>query len=181
MEPARAIPEPPTPPEFSAIFEAEFDYVWNSLRRLGVPGRDCDDLTHDVFVAVYRRLADYDPARPRRPWLFAFAFRAASDYRRTGRNAREEPRGTPETAGAGPSPEEEVLSGEARALVLEVLDALDEDRRAVFVLHEIDGCAVPEIAAALGIKVDTAYSRLRLGRADFRAALKRIRARGGET
>lgn len=180
VQPARAVaPAPPTP-AFPSLFEEQFDYVWNSLRRLGVPERDCEDLTHDVFVAVHRRLAEYDPARPLKPWLFGFAFRQASDYRRTGKNAREEPRGALEATSGGPNAEEQAITNERRALVIEALEALEDDRRAVFVLHEIDGCPVPEIAHALGLKVDTAYSRLRLAREDFRGAVGRLRARRGE-
>lgn len=171
--------EPPTP-DFPGLFEEHFDYVWNCLRRLGVPERDCEDLTHDVFVAVYRRLADYDPARPLKPWLFGFAFREASDYRRTGKNAREELRGAPEPAAGGPSAEEAAIAGQTRALVLEALEALEPERRAVFVLHELDGTTIPEVAVTLGLKLDTAYSRLRLAREDFRGAVRRIRARRGE-
>jgi RNA polymerase sigma-70 factor (ECF subfamily) len=179
VQPARAAVDLPTP-AFPGLFEEQFDYVWNSLRRLGVPERDCEDLTHDVFVAVHRRLADYDPSRPLKPWLFGFAFRQASDYRRTGKNAREEPRGAPEAASSRPNAEEEAMANETRALVVEALGALDEDRRAVFVLHEIDDCPVPEIALVLELKLDTAYSRLRLAREDFRGAVRRIRARRGE-
>src|SRR5260221_6601240 len=71
---------------FAQVFRAELPYVWGSLRRLGVDARDAEDVTHDVFVQVYKKLDVYDPKRPLRPWLFAFAFRAASDYRRLARN-----------------------------------------------------------------------------------------------
>ena len=66
---------------FTGLFAAEFDYVWASLRRLGVNERDVEDIAHDVFLHVYRKLGSYDPKRPVRPWLFGFAYRAASDYR----------------------------------------------------------------------------------------------------
>ena len=77
------------PPDFRSIFDHEFSYVWTSLRRLGVPPRDLEDITHDVFVEVFRNLDRYDPTRPLRPWLFAFAFRFASDYRRLARHRVE--------------------------------------------------------------------------------------------
>ena len=53
---------------FRALFDAEFSYVWTSLRRMGVPARDLEDLTHDVLLEVYKRLESYDPSRPLRPW-----------------------------------------------------------------------------------------------------------------
>jgi RNA polymerase sigma-70 factor (ECF subfamily) len=60
-------------------------------------------------------------------------------------------------------------------MVIRVLDKLDLDRRAVLVMHDLEGQTVPEIAAALGVPVATAYSRLRLAREDVAAALKRLR------
>src|SRR5262249_14351656 len=77
------------PRDFRSLFDREFSYVWTALRRLGVAARDLEDVTHDVFVEVFRNFARYDPARPVRPWLFAFAFRFASDYRRLVRHRVE--------------------------------------------------------------------------------------------
>ena len=60
---------------FRRLFDEHFTYVWTSLRRLGVPEREREDLSNEVFFRVHRRISDYDPARPGRPWLFAFAVR----------------------------------------------------------------------------------------------------------
>jgi RNA polymerase sigma-70 factor (ECF subfamily) len=57
------------------------------------------------------------------------------------------------------------------------LDALDLDRRAVLVAHDFDGTTGPEIAEALGIPLKTMYYRLRTGREQFVAAVRRIQAR----
>jgi len=64
-------------------------YVWKTLRRLGVPPQDLEDLVHDLFVVVHRHLGDYDPTRPVRPWLFGIAVRIVADFRRSARNVRE--------------------------------------------------------------------------------------------
>jgi RNA polymerase sigma-70 factor, ECF subfamily len=53
------------------------------------------------------------------------------------------------------------------------IQKIPEERRAVFILAELDEVAMPEIATALGIPVNTAYSKLRLAREDFRAAITR--------
>jgi RNA polymerase sigma-70 factor (ECF subfamily) len=176
-------------PTFPALFDAEFSYVWMTLRRLGVRPADLEDVTHDVFVQVYRRLDDFDPARPVRPWLFAFAFRVASDYRRLARNKREvladDDRESGSRLGVAaiaktPAPDAALLRAESHALVHEALDALEPERRAVFVLHELDECPIPEVARVLGIPVNTAYTRLRAARDEFSAAIKRLRLRRGE-
>jgi RNA polymerase sigma-70 factor (ECF subfamily) len=172
--------EPLTPPTFNAIFRAEFDYVWHSLRRLGVPERDLEDLTHDVFFRIYERLSDYDSARPVRPWLFGFAFRVASDYRRRFSNRRELLSPASETSDPAPTPLDRLVQAEALTLAQTALNGIEIERRAVFILHEIDECPVPEIAKALGLPLNTAYSRLRTAREEFRSALQRERLRRGE-
>ena len=159
---------------FPAVYGAELGYVWNALRRLGVQDRDIEDLCHDVFVIVFRNLAAYDTRRPIRPWLFGIAFRVASDYRRSARHRREIPGTAREVACPSPPADEVMLRRERQRLVVRALEELELDRRAVFVMHDIDGHVMPDIAAALGVPLNTAYSRLRLARADFAAAVKRV-------
>ena len=164
---------------FEALFRAEFAYVYGTLRRLSVAARDLEDVTHDVFVQVYRRFDTYEPLRPVRPWLFAFAVRVATDYRRLARHRYERQVET-EPVDSAPSPADAVAKAEVLAHAFEALNAIELDRRAVFILHELDGFVMTEVAAALGISVNTGYSRLRLARAEFRRAARRLRLRLGE-
>jgi RNA polymerase sigma-70 factor (ECF subfamily) len=162
---------------FEAIFRAEVGYVYKTLERLGVPARDLEDVVHDVFVAVYRHLGDYDPARPIRPWLCGFAYRVASDYRRLARNRYE--RVGDDTAMDAASVTPAHAEMEARDLALRALDAVPLERRVVLVMHDIDGHSVPDIASELSIPVNTAYSRLRLARQEIRTAVERLEQVGG--
>jgi RNA polymerase sigma-70 factor, ECF subfamily len=169
---------PPTapPPSFAAIYRDELPYVWKTLHRLGIPARDVEDLVHEVFLVVHRHLSRYDPARPLRPWLFGIAVRVVSTFRQASRNVREVPSEIGEQPDPAPPSDERLAAAEARALLLEALDTLDLDRRAVFVMHDLDEVAMPEIAAALDIPLNTAYSRLRLARAHLAACARRLRA-----
>ncbi len=160
------------PADFRALYEAEFNYVYNSLRRLGVAERDLEDLIHEVFLAFHRGRDHYDPARPLRPWLFGIAFRISSDYRRRAQHRYEVPEER-EVADATPGADEQLVWRERRPLVLRALDTLDLDRRAVFVMHEIDGCTMPEIATVLAAPLNTLYSRLRLAREEFATFVRR--------
>ncbi len=170
----------PAPVDFPALYQAHFDYVWNSVRRLGVPQRDIEDVVHDVFLTVHRSLSSYDPERPIKPWLFGVAFRVVSDFRRKAQNVREVLEDEPQdTEDESASLDDQVTRREARELVVEALQGVELSRRAVFVMHELDGEAIPQVAEALGIPLNTAYSRLRLARQDFAAAVKRIRAQRG--
>jgi RNA polymerase sigma-70 factor (ECF subfamily) len=166
-------------PSLRDLFAMHAPYVWNTLRRLGVAAPDLEDLTHDVFLQVHRHLAHYDRARPVRPWLFGFAYRVASQDRRRARRRRETHFDPDLTADGGSGPEELAAAQEQRELVVAALQATDLQRRAVFVLYELDGVAMDDIARTLGIPANTAYSRLRVARSEFAAAVKRIQARRG--
>jgi RNA polymerase sigma-70 factor (ECF subfamily) len=136
---------------------------------------------HDVFLKIHQRSADYDSSRPVRPWLFGFAHRVAADYRRLARHRVEVPHAHGDIADAGRPVDERIEAHEEGMLVTEALESVDLDRRAVFILHDLDEVPVPEIAEALGIPLNTAYSRLRLARGEFAAAAKRLRrARGAQ-
>ncbi len=164
---------------FRAIFQAELGYVWGTLRRLGVSERDAEDVAHDVFLRVYEKLATYDRARPLRPWLFGFAFRAASDYRRLARH-RVEVMKEHDVPLSAPSADAELARAQDQALIAQALEAIDIERRAVLVAYEIDEQPMKEIAEALEIPVFTAYSRLRVAREELQANVDRLRKRRGD-
>jgi RNA polymerase sigma-70 factor (ECF subfamily) len=178
---AAALPVALERPDFTFIFDRHFDYVWFTLRRFGVAARDLDDLAHDVFIQVYQHLETYDPSRPLRPWLFGFAFRIASDYRRLARHRRETLDEPCDGVDGAPSAADRAVTRQTLELVWTALQQLDLDRRAIFVLHDVEGYSIPEVASALGIPLNTAYSRLRLARDQFAKSVQRLRLRQGET
>lgn len=165
-------------PTLEDVFHAECKYVWNTFRRLGVPDADVKDLTQELFVSLQRLLPDYDPARPIRPWLFTIAYRMA--LRHNARRKREwltsEVVDVPDSSA---DLERQTLESERRELVLRALECVEIERRAVFVLADIDEVPVPEIALQFGVPLNTAYSRLRLARQDFRRAVQRLTKGGG--
>jgi len=165
---------------FRALFEADFDFVFATLRRLGVAPRDLEDITHEVFLRVYAHWHQYDPARPARPWLFLFAYRQASDYRRLARHRREV-LGDPEEPRSVAPAADELLEGRAqRALVDAALGEVDLDRRAILLLHDMEETPMTEVARLLEIPVQTAYSRLRVGRQELVKAARRLQRDRGE-
>ena len=171
----------PAAEEFRALFDAHVSYVAASLGRLGVGTADRDDLVSEVWVRVHRELPKYDRERPVRPWLFAFAARVASEHRRLARHRREVVGAEVEAVGAEALPDRALEQREAQVLVARALEALEDDRRAVFVLHDLDETPVPEIARALGIPEGTAYTRLRAARADFTTAVRRLQTQTRRT
>jgi RNA polymerase sigma-70 factor, ECF subfamily len=166
--------------DFRRIYQAEAAFVWNRLRRLGVAERDLADKVHDVFLIAYQRLASYDASRPIRPWLAGITVRVALDHHQLARHRREVPRGAVEALDRRPSPESAAVESEARRLVHAALDELPEDQRVVFVLKELEGFSMPEIATMLEAPLNTLYSRLRLGRERFCSAVQRRIGRAPE-
>jgi RNA polymerase sigma-70 factor (ECF subfamily) len=160
---------------FRTLFETELRYVWTSLGRLGIPERDREDLASEVFFRVHRRMADLDPSRPVRPWLFAFAARVASEHRKRQQTRNESLGGSDDAGSSAVEPPRARRSEDDRELVHLALESLDFDRRTVFVMHWLDGFTAPEIARALDIPLGTAYTRLRAARDLFTAAVRRIR------
>jgi RNA polymerase sigma-70 factor (ECF subfamily) len=141
-----------------------------------VTERDVEDMAHEVFVAVHRELPKYDRTRPIRPWLFAFCFRIASHYRRKHRReALQDVTG--DVTDPSDTPDALLDRERKRRLVLLALDEIELDRRAVFVLHDIDGFTCEAIADSLEIPLGTVYSRLRRAREDFSAKMRRLQAK----
>jgi RNA polymerase sigma-70 factor, ECF subfamily len=171
--------DPPEADRVRRLVDADFDFVWRNLRRMGLCPADADDASQEVFVVASRRLGDIAPGSER-GFLFGIALRVASTQRRRAARRPESLDSASQShADAGPSPEDVCERRSARRTLDEILDELDLDQRAVFVLYELEQLSVPEIAELLGIPIGTVASRLRRARAAFCEAVKRLRAREG--
>ena len=175
--------ERPTPPPalvFEEVFEQQLQFVWSNLRRLGVEPAQLDDATQDVFVAVHRRLGAF-VGGSMRAWLFQFVVRVAATHRRTAHNANKlkgaEALQPERTSGVDNSPAEQLEAKQHRDLLYRLLGELTEERRAIFVLAELEELPMPEVAEALKLNLNTAYSRLREARRDLTEAALRERAK----
>jgi RNA polymerase sigma-70 factor (ECF subfamily) len=169
-------------PTFDDVYAREFDYVWCTLRRMGVPESSLPDAAHDVFVVVFRRLGDFDPSRPVRPWLFGIAYRVASDRRALAYNRKESPTDVlPETAAATePDALQSLERSQRRAMVHTALGSVDAAQRAVLIAHDLEERPMADVAREMEIPLKTAWSRLRLARESLTRALQRAMKRGGE-
>ena len=190
-----AAPVAPLRPTFAEVYEHGADYVFRTLRRMGVPETDCPDATQETFVIVHRRLPDYDPQRRLKAWLAGISANIAKRHHEkaqrtpalgqahdaaegalTGGWVGNLPAGAGGAAGDVPPLDlEDAIA--TRALVLYLLQAVEPERRIVLILHHIDEMTVSEIAEALELPKGTAATRLRLGQQDFKAAWGRYEAR----
>lgn len=146
------------------IFRSYAPFAWRALRRLGVPESDVEDVCQEVFVVVHRKLVDFEGRSSLKTWIYGICARTASDYRRSGRVRREVVTDAPPDAATDPSQHDVVALREARRTLDRILDQLDDDKRSVFVLYEIEELTMAEVAEALGCPLQTAYSRLHAAR-----------------
>lgn len=167
---------PPSPaPRFEDVFRLEYAFVWRTLRHMGVHEAQVNDATQDVFLVVHRRLPDFDASRPLRSWLWGIARRVARDQLR-GAFRHQRRLSVVETPTPDSGPEEVLAKQQAVALVDLCLAKLKPKHREVFVLSALEEMPSPEIATALGIPLNTVYSRLRSARNAFAQAVSRHRA-----
>lgn len=158
-------PTPPVAaghPTTSQVFAEHGPYVFRTLRYLGVPERDLPDVVQETFVVVHRKLPEFEARSSVRTWLYRICRRTASDYRRKAHVRRESLR----------EPAEELVHTatqpanaiEARQVLLRALDTLDDEKREVFVLAEIEGLTMTEVVEVMGCPLQTGYSRLTAAR-----------------
>ena len=162
---------------FEDVYKEQFRFVWRALRSLGIGENDIHDSVQEVFLAVHRKLGEFEGRSQLESWIFGICLRVASNFRRRAHRRHEvaiEP-GTLEV------PDRRVDDAAERNLELRllesILDDLPESQRVVFVLFEIEGRQGEEIAKLLDIPLGTVYSRLRLARDEFRRALARRQTR----
>jgi RNA polymerase sigma-70 factor, ECF subfamily len=168
--------DPTAERSFTAMYRANVDFVWRVARALGVAEANVDDVVHDVFFIVRRRQEVLEPDRPVRPWLAGITRNVAMHLQR--KLARERRRLEVVEPPLPPrNPDEHVGLGEAAALIAAFVDSLDEDKRAAFVLCEIEGLSAVDVARVLELNVNTLYARLRAARVELDRFTERLRLR----
>lgn len=149
---------------FEALYSQYFDFAWRSLRRLGIGPAVVEDAVQDTFIILHRRLADLRPDASPKAFLFGIVLRVAHDYRRTARRKGADRLDLDSAISREAGPFERTAKAEAVRVIERFLESLDEDKRAVFVLAELEGMSAPEISEALSVNLNTVYSRLRVAR-----------------
>jgi RNA polymerase sigma-70 factor (ECF subfamily) len=173
------------PQRVRRVVDTYFDFIWRSLRRLGVPEATVDDAAQQVFVVAANKLGDVSPSGER-GFLFAIALRVAADDRRSRRRRPEVAMGesTDEPPDHAPLADELLEQRQARSLIDGMLESMPLELRSVFVLFEMEDMTTAEIAALLDLPMGTVASRLRRAREAFQQEITRFQARrtrGGAT
>jgi RNA polymerase sigma-70 factor (ECF subfamily) len=185
LEAGEAAAEVASAARFRELVDAHYEFIWRSLRRLGVAQGDADDAAQQVFVTAARKLTAIRLGSER-SFLFQTALRVAADNRRTRLRRREVAASdVPENdeESDAPSPEDAIDLRRARMWLDAILDEMSLDLRAAFVLFELDQMTMAEISVLLDLPPGTVASRLRRARHQFREKVARmaesLKAKGG--
>lgn len=167
------------PSVFRGIYDEHFQFVWKSLRRLGIREGDVPDAVQEVFLVVHRKLDTFEGRSKMTTWLFGIAFRVARDRQRSAVERRQVADDGAIDASADESVDlhAEAERRQARTVLESILDAMSLEQRAVFTLFELEGMTTTEIAEICAIPLGTVYTRLRLAREVFQEHTARLRAR----
>jgi RNA polymerase sigma-70 factor (ECF subfamily) len=169
-------PEATTCVSFGDFYNEHFAFVCRNARRLAPFESVVDDLAQEVFVVALRRFGEFGNGAPPRAWLFGILRNVLHKHRHAKhrRNIRDsvDPDALPDDLSQMPA--ERVQAFE---LLSKLLSTLDDAKREVFVLAELERMTAQEIAVATGASVSTVTARLRDARSALQIALRRHRAR----
>ncbi len=173
-----AIEEVPT---FEAIYQQHFDFVWASARRLGVSASSMDDVVQEIFLVIHAKVETLRQPSSLRSWIYGVVRRTVSDHHRSQRSRHAGGEALAVEAGvrhrAPPTPHDLTEQSDEIKVLFALLEKIDFPKREVFMLAELEEMTVPEIAEALEIPLNTAYSRLRAARIAFGEELARSASR----
>jgi len=146
------------------LFDEYARFIWRTVRHLGVRDSDIEDVCQEVFITIHRRLGDFEGRSSIRTWVYGICMRVASDHRRRAHVRREFPTEKLPPTTAAADQDETYARKQARERLGALLSQLDDDKRAVFTLYEIEELPMKDIARIVGCPLQTAYSRLHAAR-----------------
>lgn len=163
---------PETRLEVRSIYLEHGTFLWRSLHGLGVLESDLEDALQEVLWVVHRRAASFDPRRAKlTTWLYGICLRVAHGQRRRSRGRREAPVAAIPESVDEQTPETELHRRDAERRLHRILDGLSAEKRAAFVLFELEGRTCEEIAELMSVPLGTVHSRIHAARAHIKRAL----------
>lgn len=164
-----------SPPPFAELFREHAPHAGRALRGLGVAAADLPDALQETFLVVHRKLPGFRGEASLRTWIYGICIRVAAAHRRRP-HARREVADDAALDGAATarSPHEEAEDRQALARLDAALDELDDDKRAAFVLYEMEEMTLAEVAIAVSAPVATVYSRLQAARKHVQMAFAEV-------
>jgi len=157
------------------LYDAHFDFVLRVARRLGTPEAEAEDVVHDVFVVVHRKLDQFEGGKLT-TWLYRITANVVSDRHRKRRVRRAFESLKVWIGGeAGDTPERAAERASATRAVERVLERMDPKKREVFALFELEGLSGEQIAEQVGCPINTVWTRLYHSRKQFLEIARKLR------
>lgn len=161
---------------FDHIYDQWFTQVARWVRAFGVAEADHEDVVHDVFMVVHRRLPEFDGQNVT-GWLYQIARRKARDHRRLTWFKHITHASKPlaeHLLTTDPDALVDLETQEARRLLARLLETLNPDQSAAFVLFEIEGNTGEQIARLQGVPINTVWARIHKARHKLRERLEQL-------
>ena len=156
--------------ELSQVYRDHVEFVWRTARRMGMSASEAEDTVHETFLIVQRRLPEIDASRSLAAWLYRITHNVVLHQKRgVARRLRRHHEAAPANGHTDP-----IGQADTRQLIESALARVDEPRRQVVILADIEGMTAPEIAEALDLRLNAVYSRLRRGRIQLEDALRAL-------
>jgi RNA polymerase sigma-70 factor, ECF subfamily len=167
--------------DFDTVYEAHVNFAWRAARRMGLGAADAEDVVQEAFVVVHRRLGEFEGRADIKAWVFKILLHLVRHHfrtrqRRPGDRAAEDP-GLVHDLATEQDPAAALERAEAVDALDRLLGQLDEDKREVLVLSEIEQMTLAQIAEVTGVNPNTVASRVRAARQEFDKVLLRFQAR----
>jgi RNA polymerase sigma-70 factor, ECF subfamily len=168
------------PLDVEAVYCAHVEDVARWAGRLGGPAADVEDIVHEVFLVVQRRVGEWRGDARITTWLYEITLRVVRDRRRrwrwprstasgAGFEVRAPGRDPTELASDQPDALDLLQRREATALLYRILDGIGEKYRTVIILFELEGLGGEEIAELTKTSLSNVWVRL------FRARQKLLK------
>lgn len=159
---------------FREVFRSHRGDVARLVQRMtGRPG-DLEDLVQEVFLQVYRSIKDFRGQSRFSTWLYRVTVNVVLMQRRAAHSRPVLQEATDDSFGADirELPDDQVARGRRVAAFYRLLDRMSDKKRAVFVLHELEGLSPVEVAQVVGAPVLTVRTRLFYARRELLAMLR---------
>lgn len=162
------------------LFTDNVGFVSRTLRYLGVGDSELEDVAQEVFLIAHQRRSEFEGRAAIRTWLYRICWNTAANHRRKLARARERNEPLSSEPAVEATQERELSRRRARDQLSALLDLLDDDKRAVFVLYEIEQLSMREVAEVVGCPLQTGYSRLKSAHRIVKEAAAKMGGAGNE-
>lgn len=162
---------------FETLYARHKGPLYRYLQRRCFNDETTDEIFQEVWTKVIKARTTYKPDAKFTTWLYRLAHNCYVDHvRHTKRRIRLVgdgiAHGAPEPAAPEPSALEQIAGEQFSRGFAAALDALPDDQKEAFVLHEESGLTLEQIATVTGVGRETVKSRLRYALKKLRVALR---------